>query len=272
MPVVEPRLPSRANPGHLVAYFGHHKCATQWMKGLVRGIGAVVGRAVHRYAHARGFHFDLGSIADPASTIVCYTNADVRYAGVENLRGWHMVRDPRDIVVSSYFSHLHSHPTRVYGGADAAPRGRTLRGLAEYRDALRSVSRSEGLMLELRQRGSQFHRMAEWDYAQQHILELRMEHVTADPVWAIREITDFVGLYGVRGLEDEQLAEIVAANDYRVHAGGRAPGEEDVTSHYRKGVAGDWKLHFGPEHVAYFQQHYNDLLLQLGYEVSPDWG
>jgi hypothetical protein len=56
-----------------------------------------------------------------------------------------------------------------------------------------------------------------------------------------------------------------------VYAGGRAPGEEDVTSHYRKGVPGDWKLHFGPAHIDYFKQHYNDLLLKLGYEQSPDW-
>jgi hypothetical protein len=274
--VIGPRTSSfgpGARSGELIGYFGHHKCATQWMKGLARGIGAAVGRTVHRYSHARGFGFDLAAIPDPGSTIVCYTNADVRYvAGVENLRGWHMVRDPRDIVVSSYFSYLHSHPAEVYGGADAASRPRSLRGLEEYREKLRGVSQREGLMLELQQRATQFHAMAQWNYHHARILEVRMEEATADPVSALREITSFVRLYGVNDLDDERLAEIAAANDFPAYAGGRAPGEEDPTSHYRKGVSGDWKVHFEPEHVDYFKQHYNDLLIQLGYEVSRDWG
>src|SRR5918996_1600336 len=212
-----------ANTAPLIAYFGHHKCATQWMKGLVRGVAQVVGRTVHRYSHARGFGFDLMTIPDLSSAIICYTNADFHHvAGVENLRAWHMVRDPRDIVVSSY---LHSHPAQVYGGADVAPRRRSLRGLDQYRETLQTVSRCEGLMLELQRRGSQFRVMADWDYSHPHILELRMEDVIADPVSALRDITSFVGLYRWNGLDDERLAEIVAANSFPVYAGGRAPGE-----------------------------------------------
>jgi Sulfotransferase domain len=269
----EPLRGADTHPGELVAYFGHHKCATQWMKGLVRGIGAVVGRTVHRYSHARGFGYDLMRVSDPASAIVCYTNADFHHvAGVENLRGWHMVRDPRDIVVSSYFSYLHSHPAQVYGGADAASRRRGLRGLAQHRETLQAVTQSEGLMLELQRRGTQFRVMAEWDYNHPCILELRMEDVIADPVAAMRDITSFVRLYGVNGLDDQRLTEIVDANSFAVYAGGRAPGEEDPTSHYRKGVPGDWKLYFEPEHIDYFKQHYNDLLVQLGYEAPAGWG
>jgi hypothetical protein len=259
--------------GVLIGYFGHHKCATQWMKGLARGIGVVVERTVHRYFNAREFGRDLGSIPDPGSTMICYTNADVRYvARVANLRGWHMVRDPRDIVVSSYFSHLHSHPSQVYAGADSASQQRDLPERDRYRVALQSVSKDDGLMMELKERETQFSVMTKWDYDQENVLEVRMEEVTADPVPALREITTFVGLYGVNGLGDEKLADIVAANEFRVYAGGREPGEEDVSSHYRKGVPGDWKLHFGPEHIDYFKQHYNNLLLTLGYEQSPDWG
>jgi hypothetical protein len=269
----EPTLGAMADTGVLIAYFGHHKCATQWMKGLVRGIATVVGRTVHRYSHARGFAYELSAIPDPGSTIICYTNADFHHvAGVENLRGWHMVRDPRDIVVSSYFSYLHSHPAQVHGGADAASRPRSLRGLEQYREMLQGVSQSEGLMLELQRRGTQFRVMSEWNYDHPCLLELRMEDVTGDPISALREITSFVGLYGTRGLDDEWLAAIVAANDFPAYTGGRAPGDEDPTSHYRKGVPGDWKLHFKSEHIDYFKQHYNDLLVQLGYEVSADWG
>ncbi|MDZ7673816.1 MAG: sulfotransferase domain-containing protein [Acidimicrobiales bacterium] len=50
----------------------------------------------------------------------------------------------------------------------------------------------------------------------------------------------------------------------------RPPGEEDVTSHLRKGVAGDWVNHFDAEHIEYFKAHYGDLL-QFHYETSNDW-
>src|SRR5690606_32514452 len=41
-------------------------------------------------------------------------------------------------------------------------------------------------------------------------------------------------------------------------AGGRTTGSEDRTSHYRKGVPGDWANHFLPEHKTYFKDRYGD--------------
>jgi hypothetical protein len=52
---------------------------------------------------------------------------------------------------------------------------------------------------------------------------------------------------------------------------GRERGEENVNSHYRKGVPGDWKNHFEETHVRAFKDRYNDLLRTLGYEDDPDW-
>jgi hypothetical protein len=170
-----------------------------------------------------------------------------------------MVRDPRDIVVSSYFSHRYSHPTGAYPG------------LENLRSTLHSVSRDEGLMIELQRRGQQFRQMECWDYGQKNVLEVRMEDVTSDPVRWLHEIMDFVGLYGKHGIGSKMLGDVAAENDFRVYTGGRSPGEEEVGSHYRRGVPGDWRVHLGPEHIDYFKQHYNPLLLKLGYEQSPDW-
>jgi hypothetical protein len=49
-------------------------------------------------------------------------------------------------------------------------------------------------------------------------------------------------------------------------------GDQDVQSHYRKGLSGDWVNHFTPAHVQYFKEHYNDVLFGLGYERDPNWG
>jgi hypothetical protein len=195
---------------------------------------------------------------DPGKTFLCYMNADARFvAPLENMRGFHVVRDPRDVVVSAYFSHLHSHP--IHGK------------LGEHRETLKSISESEGLMLELEGRVHQFRAMSDWNYDDPRILELRTEEVTVDAATYLPKIFEFLGLGPKQGLSPKLIAEVVENRDFSKLAG-RPLGEEDETHHYRKGVAGDWKNHFGPEHIEYFKAHYNDLLLMLGYETTEDWG
>jgi hypothetical protein len=160
-------------------------------------------------------------------------------------------------VVSAYFSHLYSHP--LFGK------------LEEHRERLRSVPIDEGLMLELESRKYQFRMMLEWNYHRPEVLELRMEDVTTNAAEEVPRIMAHLGLGRADGLTRKRLARIVASHDFTALAG-RPVGEEDVTSHYRKGVAGDWATHFTSEHIEYFKAHYGELLLLLGYEKSNDWG
>ena len=69
----------------------------------------------------------------------------------------------------------------------------------------------------------------------------------------------------------EILRERIIRNRFSRMSNGREQGDEDVTSHYRKGVAGDWKNHFTAQHRRAFKERYNDLLVELGYEKSSDW-
>jgi hypothetical protein len=242
----------------LLAYFGHHKCATQWLKAITAEVCASAGRELVVHSGRRTFGDDLASsIADPGNAVLCYLNAE--WSEVERLgplRGFHVVRDPRDIVVSAYFSHLNSHPDYP--------------GLAALRDKLREAPKDEGLLIEIDSRAGQFAKMIDWDYTRSDILELKMEEVTADAGRVIPRIVSFLGLGPNDGLDQEAIAEIVERNRFEVKAG-RPPGTEDPHSHYRKGVAGDWVGHFTDRHVEYFKDRYNDVLLKLGYEDDPDW-
>jgi hypothetical protein len=251
--------PPARGPDELLCYFGHHKCATQWMRQIIADVCPAIGREQLIFNSPQDFDKDLaGAIPDPGRTFLCYMNADARFVRpIEHLRGVHLVRDPRDVVVSAYFSHLHSHP--LFGT------------LGEHRERLQSLPEAEGIMLELEGRKFQFRAMLDWDYDDPRVLELRMEDVTNDAVTLIPRIFEFLGLGPEQGLGPQLLDRVVHSRDFAALAG-RPPGEEDVTSHYRKGVAGDWVNHFQPEHVAYFKEHYNDLLIALGYETSADWG
>jgi Sulfotransferase domain len=246
----------------LVVYFGHHKCATQWMRRIVTHVCREIGREpieVNSWPH---FQDNLDAVIDdPSSTFLCCGNAEKRYVAqlsrVDNgFRGFHIVRDPRDIVVSAYFSHLYSHTP--------------FEGLAERRARLEAVPKSEGLLLELENRQHEFRAMFEWDYHQPNVLELRMEDATAAAADEVPKIMEFLGLGERNGLTSKRLRQIVADNEFNVLAG-RSPGEEDVKAHYRKGVPGDWVNHFEAEHVDYFKQHHGELLIKLGYEKDDNW-
>jgi hypothetical protein len=248
--------------GSLLVYFGHHKCASQWVRRIVTRVCGVVDREPITVNNWTEFRDSLDAVAkDPGSTFLCCANAEMRYvphlAEIDGgFRGFHIVRDPRDIVVSAYFSHLYSH--------------KPFEGLAERRERLQSVDKKEGLLLELENRRHEFRAMLDWDYDQPAVLELRMEDATTDAAHVVPRIMDFLGLGKDDGLRPPRLRRIIADNEFSVLAG-RPPGEEDVKNHYRKGLPGDWVNHFEPEHVAYFKEHYGDILIKLGYEKDHDW-
>jgi len=171
-------------------------------------------------------------------------------------RGFHVVRDPRDVVVSAYFSHKHSHRLGPWL-------------TQEYRDRLVMLSEEEGILIEMERCSHQFQAMGGWDYANQAVLELRMEDMTSDPLREFGRAFAFLGV--LDSLTLPSLTAILERHSFRAKTGGRDPGEEDVRSHYRKGVHGDWANHFTPGLVQQFKDRYNDLLLKLGYEQQADW-
>lgn len=57
----------------------------------------------------------------------------------------------------------------------------------------------------------------------------------------------------------------------KIWQSGRVPGKEDKSSHYRKGIVGDWRNHFTDEHKRAFKEVNGDALIQLGYEKDFDW-
>lgn len=68
-----------------------------------------------------------------------------------------------------------------------------------------------------------------------------------------------------------ELEKIIINNRFKSLSGGRERGEEDINSHYRKGIVGDWKNYFSDDIKEYFKQCYGDLLIKLGYEKDNNW-
>lgn len=52
---------------------------------------------------------------------------------------------------------------------------------------------------------------------------------------------------------------------------GRERGDADPASHFRKGIAGDWKNYFQPEHISLVKEIAGQALIDWGYEQGLDW-
>lgn len=277
----------------LLAFFGHHKAASRWIDNdIIRPTSDYLGMKHITVHEGRDFDYDLGKFVDQKKIeFLCYSNASFKYVEqLQSFKGFHVVRDPRDIVVSAYYSHLYSH--------------RLDKWLIEHRKKLEQLSKEDGLLAEMKFRRKQFQEMLNWNYSLPNILEIKMEDLTQQTSKVFLDIYKFLGILGQpkwdypcflsqfifsvnqsyrksRGyfpfhffrdkIPAEILLDFVGRNSFSKKTGGRKRGEENVKSHYRKGIAGDWKNHFKKEHIIFFKKNYNDLLVKLGYESDYDW-
>lgn len=225
--------------------------------------------------------------------IVHCINADQAQAdALRARRAFHVIRDPRDIIVSAYFSHRNSHPTDG------------MAHMQRHREQLLGASKHDGLLLEMEYSRHELEQIGAWRYDQPAVLELKMEDLIARPYEGFLEIAAHLGLLQERpptmgaialataqqlnnrlalsrrilgrirrpsGISPEWLLASVYTNRFERQTAGRRPGVEDVMSHYRKGVAGDWANHFTDAHKAAFEDRFGDLLVRLGYEANSDW-
>lgn len=289
----------------LRAFFGHHKCATGWIDGILMEICFHMGihfKMAHLPHHFEP-HGSLGAfVRDLEVDFLAYTNADRKYlSDLEFHRGFHVVRDPRDVLVSAYFSHRNSHSTKNWNA------------LESHKEELKQLSKEEGLFREMDFSQKEFEEMYTWDYDQVNVLELKMERLTAEPIEGFVRIAAFLEILDSEAeqggasilqranlrmnrlnhkgrrfmpgnipmfpvprrrqymIPSELIEEIIRKKSFERLSGGRKKGQENVNSHYRKGTPGDWRNHFSEGHKTAFKDKYNHVLVKLGYEKDDNW-
>lgn len=225
---------------------------------------------------------------DPGKKINVLGNAKLEHiSNYGDFRGVHLIRDPRDVIVSGYYSHLKTHPTNKWNE------------LAEFRKKLASVDLYEGLFLEMDFVAPHLNDMFLWNYNNPNILELRFEEITTNPDWAAT--FEFLGLWSESDSGSElkyellktlnklnnrnlfpsqfqnlkipihRLLKLPEQNSFKKLSGGRSKGDSNEDSHYRKGVSGEWKEVFSEEHKNYFKKQFPGLLEKLRYESDDQW-
>ena len=97
--------------------------------------------------------------------------------------------------------------------------------------------------------------------------EVRYENLLENPEAAFGDLVKFLG----GAADKETVRRCVAATSFEKLSRGRKPGQEDATSFFRKGVAGDWRNAFTEKDRKTFKKEAGDLLVELGYEEDRNW-
>lgn len=163
-----------------------------------------------------------------------------------------VIRDPRDVVISNIF-YLQNLAPELGGWSDL-------------------------ISLPLKARIGKYLEKAVYDL---ELLEnwseygpaktLYYEKLLQSPQLSMKQVFEQIGL----NVSDAECERIVNNNAFAKLSGGRKTGQENTRSFFRKGVAGDWKNHFGKEEIELYKTvnngRWNQLLVHLGYEESDNW-
>jgi len=245
MDPIEPKtLPS-------IFHVTHWKAGSQWVSSVLKF--AVGQRLVHPQAGMGGplgGPLQEGKIYSPV-----YASRDQFQAVVPNdaaRRTFVVIRDPRDTLISWYFSLMFSH-----GSAEPT--------VQESRDELRAMKKTDGLAQMI---GKHLQEVAqiqrEWITAGARIF--RYEDLVANEQETFKQIFEFCQLR----TPALRRRWIVFRHNFKVLTLGRL-GRENAKSHLRKGMSGDWKNHFDDDLKRLFKAQYGETLALAGYEKDDSW-
>src|SRR5262249_48297045 len=137
----------------------------------------------------------------------------------------------------------------------------------ECRAALRARSVEDGLLWCMRSKGFEDSAAIQrsWGVSGERLIRYE-DLLEKDEEVLVRLLQWECGL----PIEEERLRSIIRANRFESLTG-RPRGQEDVTSHERKGVAGDWRNYFTDRVKRAFKARFGDLLVATGYKKGLDW-
>ena len=242
------RAPFESGQRPLVLHATYHKCGTVWFVHVLRSLSEEFGL---RFEVAR----NRASAPTRGTDIFLHPNTKLDIDALGNFRGTHMVRDPRDIVVSAYHYHLWTNevwanrPDERLGG----------RG---YREHLQSLDQDAGLMAEIERLHGVFARMSTWDYEDPRFLELRFEDLRAEGPSGFERIFRHYGFTDEateRGLFWATYHSWENAKQREVAKGSSGP------SHLRSGRSGEWREVLSPAHLARIDELVGPVMSRLGY-------
>jgi hypothetical protein len=221
----------------------HHKTGTKWMRYIFRVLSATLKQS----GAPNRVRFEVRSR---------FKEEDL----AQDFRGFHLIRDPRDIVLSGLHYHKKADERWLL-----APQERF--GGLNYQQKLNSIADEEGQFLfELQHQGKEtvFDELLAWRYDDPRFYEARYEQLVVDAKAAkFTQILMFLGFEGrLLNLGIELFLGTVLV-----------PGTEIPKDHVhvRDGRPEQWRTAYRRWHGERFVEVMGDALIRLGYERDNSW-
>lgn len=236
-----------------VIHCSHHKAGSFWIACVLRDICNKYGKIMSVFENGEN------RISKYLHADVLYDNNSQIILDYNDYTGSHMIRDPRDIIISGYFYHQWTKEKAYNIYMDQI--GMT------YKEKLKSLSLDGGIMFELVNKGGEtIELIKKWDKSEK-FLEVKYEDFITDCD------NTFLKLFTHWGINSDYLNDCldISRAHHMTKKTGRKIGEIDFNSHMRSGKPGQWKEYFNDDHKQYFKNHFEDLLIKTGYEKNNDW-
>lgn len=163
----------------------------------------------------------------------------------ENSKVFFVLRDPRDIVFSWYNSSKFSHAESP--------------NIIRVRKILNELSYEEGIKFSINELNSfgLFEGINNWlDIDNNDQVKVFLyEDLSNQYEKFCYSILDFLDIK----IERNELESLLHKHSFSNYSGGRKNGEEDISSHYRSGIVGEWREKFTDELLDVFSKETNSL-------------
>lgn len=235
--------PARDAPVMFVAT--HHKVMTTYFNAVLRLLAFGTRRRFQRV------HIEQ---PDPAAKLVLSMQGKLDLAALRPYRGVHVMRDPRDMIVSGYHYHKWTHEPWVHRLDE--------NGLS-YQQKLNRASPRDGLFMEI-DHFIFFYRatLEAWDMDDPDLLEVAYEDLMGPEREAL-----YGAIFSHLGFSGEALAlacDLMRLFEAKSRTGRRkeAPAPK---SHVRSGRSGQWRGELEPAHLDYIERELGHVLRKFGY-------
>ncbi|PIQ85250.1 MAG: hypothetical protein COV74_09850 [Candidatus Omnitrophica bacterium CG11_big_fil_rev_8_21_14_0_20_45_26] len=238
--------------------FSHHKCATKWTGQILEALCDELEWNCF-WGYRPITDTELSNLEKKYHVIFFHRSEPGDFPGKfdgKNFKGFHVIRDPRDILVSQYFSHMQSHELNRY-----------TQDIEADRAYLNTHSKEEGLLYMMEYSRHFIKTMAcfeRWPFDDGRLLELKFEDLVKDPFQQWQRILTFIEM----PVGNQVLEKILARYSFKAL---QSRQKDKSLSHYRSGRHRDFEDHFTPRIKAAFKEKFGLLLVRLNYETSHHW-
>lgn len=227
----------------------HHKAGTVWMRRVFGGISHRLGLTFSRCTQAH--------VLRPGPCDIfqhCHSKFDVCEMGA--FRGVHVIRDPRDLIVSATYYHEKSGEPWLHAKRESF-------GGLSYQEKLCSFKRFDDKLLFEMEHCTQdtIDAMQQFDYSDGRFMTVKYEELIGDH--ELRRFEQIFQFLGFRGIAVGWCLVIAYRNS--LFSG------SVKSAHVRSGKAKQWPEYFKPIHRKRFDELFPDVLSRLGYQEDREW-